>query len=168
VRVDAEGVAHDQADGAGHGGVRPEAGAERAARGVEAEVVPYRAVDHDHRGGSAGGLPAAAAGGALAHQRVEGGQHHREVLGQAAGHGGVDGGQVHRAVPADLLEGADDVVGVLAGGGQERLDQGLVGLVQVQLGDLPRLAALAEHRRAGLHGRSLCCGSLCRGLGSAG
>ena len=79
VRADAEGVADDEADGAGDGGVRPEAGAERAARGIEAEFVPDRAVDHDHGGGAAGGLPAAAAGGALAHQRVERGQHHRYV-----------------------------------------------------------------------------------------
>jgi hypothetical protein len=60
VRADAEGVADDQADGARDGRVRPEAGAERAARGVEAELVPDRAVDHDQRSGAAGGLPAAA------------------------------------------------------------------------------------------------------------
>jgi len=29
-----------------------------------------------------------------------------------------------------------------------------VGLVQVEFGDLPRLAALAEHRRPGLHASS--------------
>jgi len=100
-------------------------GPNAAAGRVEPQLMPDRAVDHDHRGGPAGGLPAAAAGGALAHQRVERGQHHREVLRQAAGHGRVDGGQVDRAVPADLLELADDLVRAPAGGRQELLDQRL-------------------------------------------
>ncbi len=47
VRVDAERVADDEADRARDRGVRPEPRAERAARGVEAEFLPDRAVDHD-------------------------------------------------------------------------------------------------------------------------
>src|SRR5581483_6813156 len=48
--------------------------------------------------------------------------------------------------------GADVLVGV-AQAGRLHPDEDLagLGLVQVELGDLPRRAALAEHRRAGLH-----------------
>ena len=61
---------------------------------LKPKLLPDRAVDHDQRGGSAGGLEAAAAGGPFAHQRLERGQHDREVLGLAARHRGVDRRQV--------------------------------------------------------------------------